>query len=52
MNTRFDNVPNRRAIVDRRALAEEIAAIPTADRALLRRDAIGKLKDARDAGRG
>jgi [protein-PII] uridylyltransferase len=51
MNTRFDNVPNRRAIVDRRALAEEIAAIATDDPALLRRDAIGKLKDALDAGR-
>lgn len=28
MNGRFDHLPNRRAIIDRRALADEIAALP------------------------
>ncbi|OWK29126.1 [protein-PII] uridylyltransferase [Sphingomonas mucosissima] len=51
MNPRFENVPNRRAIVDRRALAEELAAIATNDPSLLRREAIGRLKEALDDGR-
>ncbi|USU12167.1 [protein-PII] uridylyltransferase [Sphingomonadaceae bacterium OTU29THOMA1] len=34
MNGRFDHIPNRRTIVDRRALAERIAAIDASDAAL------------------
>jgi [protein-PII] uridylyltransferase len=51
MSTRFDNLPNRRAIVDRRALADAIAALEIDDTGLLRRTATAMLKDALDAGR-
>ncbi|WBH17884.1 [protein-PII] uridylyltransferase [Sphingomonas radiodurans] len=51
MSPRFDTLPNRRAIVDRRALADAIAALEIDDRALLRRTATAMLKDALDAGR-
>ncbi|QNE32657.1 [protein-PII] uridylyltransferase [Sphingomonas sp. NBWT7] len=51
MSTRFDTLPNRRAIVDRRALAEAIDAVEINDSALLRRTATAMLKDALDAGR-
>jgi [protein-PII] uridylyltransferase len=51
MSSRFENLPNRRAIVDRRALAEAIAALEIDDPALLRRTATAMLKDALDAGR-
>ncbi|MCC2980727.1 [protein-PII] uridylyltransferase [Sphingomonas sp. IC4-52] len=51
MNTRFDSLPNRRAIIDRRAIADALAALDRDDPALLRRKATAMLKDALDAGR-
>jgi [protein-PII] uridylyltransferase len=51
MNTRFDTLPNRRAIIDRRALADDLAALEMSDPAQLRRTATVMLKDALDAGR-
>ncbi len=50
MRTRFDQLPNRRAIVDRRKLADALAALPD-DPVVLRRDATLLLKQALDAGR-
>jgi [protein-PII] uridylyltransferase len=51
MTGRFDHLPNRRAIIDRRVLAETIAALEGEDRTVLRRAATGLLKAALDAGR-
>ena len=50
MTSLFDHLPNRRAIVDRRALAERIGQID-ADGAALRGAVAGVLKDALVAGR-
>ena len=50
MTGRFDHLPNRRAIIDRRALAETIAALDGPD-AVLSREATARLKAALDAGR-
>ncbi|MBJ6120245.1 [protein-PII] uridylyltransferase [Sphingomonas mollis] len=47
-SSRFEHLPNRRAIVDRRALAEAVAALPEAG---LRAATIQLLKDALTAGR-
>ena len=51
MSTRFDAIPNRRAIIDRRAVADALAALPGEDRVLLRRQTVPILKAALDAGR-
>ena len=51
MSVRFDNVPNRRAIIDRRAIGDNLAAIEIDDPTMLRRAATTMLKDALDAGR-
>ena len=51
MPSRFDNLTNRRAIVDRRALSDRLAALETADPATLRRAVTAQLKQALDAGR-
>ncbi|MES2097227.1 MAG: [protein-PII] uridylyltransferase [Pseudomonadota bacterium] len=51
MSARFDNLPNRRAIIDRRALADALAALEDDDRTKLRLAATGLLKQALDAGR-
>jgi len=51
MAGRFDHLPNRRAIVDRRALAETLAALPDGDPGALRRAATAELKRALEAGR-
>jgi len=51
MSARFDSVPNRRAIVDRRALADELAAITAPDTMRLRQAAALRLKAALEAGR-
>ncbi|WP_374944699.1 [protein-PII] uridylyltransferase [Sphingomonas sp.] len=51
MPSRFESIPNRRAIVDRRLLAESLAAIDGTDRAALRRQATVLLKDALAQGR-
>jgi [protein-PII] uridylyltransferase len=46
MSARFETLPNRRAIVDRRLLADAIEAIATGDTAALRREATALLKQA------
>ncbi|KQM65511.1 protein-PII uridylyltransferase [Sphingomonas sp. Leaf17] len=51
MAGRFDHLPNRRAIVDRRALAERLAVIDTGDAGQRRIAASAILKVALDAGR-
>ena len=51
MPGRFDHLPHRRAIVDRPALAERLAALPGDTPAAMRRAATGLLKQALDAGR-
>ena len=51
MPSRFDTLPHRRAIIDRRGLADALAAIEGDDRTVLRRDATAILKVALDAGR-
>ena len=51
MTGRFDHLPNRRAIVDRRALAEALRGLPAADAPARRRAAVALLKTALDAGR-
>jgi [protein-PII] uridylyltransferase len=48
---RFANLPDRDAIVDRRALAQAAAALPDADAGTLRRAVAQLLKAALDAGR-
>jgi [protein-PII] uridylyltransferase len=49
--SRFDSVPHRRAIIDRRALADVLAGLEAKDPAKLRQAAAKILKDALDAGR-
>ncbi len=51
MQGRFDNLPHRRAIIDRRLVADAIAALEIDDPAQLRRTATAMLKEALDAGR-
>ncbi len=51
MTGRFDHLPHRRAIVDRRALAEALTTLPEQDTPALRRAATALLKQALDAGR-
>jgi [protein-PII] uridylyltransferase len=50
MSSRFDSVPNRRALIDRRTVAERLAAVEASDPAELRRAATVVLKAALDAG--
>jgi [protein-PII] uridylyltransferase len=50
MSSRFDSVPHRRALIDRRAVAERLAALDAPDTAALRRAATAELKAALDAG--
>jgi [protein-PII] uridylyltransferase len=50
MSTAFDNVPNRRAIIDRRAVADQLAALE-GDVSSLRRQATALLKSAMESGR-
>ncbi|UIJ47468.1 [protein-PII] uridylyltransferase [Sphingomonas cannabina] len=49
--SRFEHVPHRRAIIDRRAIADALAALEAKDTAALRRAATDRLKQALDAGR-
>ena len=49
--SRFDHVPNRRALIDRRAIADQLADIEGDDPAALRRAGTIILKHALDAGR-
>jgi [protein-PII] uridylyltransferase len=51
MSSRFASLPHRRAIIDRRALAETLAAIDGSDRGKLRQAATMTLKAALTAGR-
>ncbi len=51
MTVRFDTLPNRRAIIDRRVLADAIAALDGSDATKLRADSVAILKPALDAGR-
>ena len=51
MAVRFDHVPNRRALIDRRALADVLAELPDGDAAALRRQGSALLKTALEAGR-
>ena len=51
MPSRFDQLPQRRAIIDRRALADALGAIEGSDTATLRGDATAQLRAALDAGR-
>ena len=51
MPARFDHLPQRRAIIDRRAIADALAALEGTDTATLRRAATAQLKAALDAGR-
>ena len=50
MPARFESIASRRAIVDRRKLADAIAALPN-DPAILKREATLLLRDALDKGR-
>ena len=50
MTSRFDSLPHRRAIIDRRALADELRALP-GDGAALRGAIAQRLKHALDRGR-
>ncbi len=51
MPSRFDHLPHRRAIIDRRTIADALAALEGSDTATLRRAATAQLKDALEAGR-
>ena len=51
MTGRFDHLPNRRAIVDRRALTDALLSLPEQDRPALRRTATAMLRTALDTGR-
>lgn len=51
MPNRFDQVPHRRQIIDRRAVADRLAALEGDDPAKLRQAATPILKDALDTGR-
>src|SRR5690242_3384489 len=51
MTARIDSLPHRRAIIDRRGLADELAAIDAPDAAALRQAVTRRLKAALDAGR-
>ncbi|MCW3846056.1 [protein-PII] uridylyltransferase [Sphingomonas sp. LB-2] len=49
--SRFDSVPHRRAIIDRRALADALGSVEAKDQAKLRQAGTKILKGALDAGR-
>ena len=51
MNGRFDHLPHRKAIVDRRALADALLALPAQERPALRKAGVALLADALAAGR-
>ncbi|MDR6852804.1 [protein-PII] uridylyltransferase [Sphingomonas sp. BE123] len=51
MSGRFDSIPHRRAIVDRRALADDLAALDAPDTMRLRQAAALRLKRALEDGR-
>lgn len=51
MSSRFDQLPNRRAIIDRRSLADALAALEGKDATALRNGSTALLKPALEAGR-
>ncbi len=51
MSGRFDSIPHRRAIVDRRALADDLAALDAPEPMRLRQAAALRLKQALEEGR-
>ncbi|UYY58236.1 [protein-PII] uridylyltransferase [Sphingomonas sp. S2-65] len=51
MSGRFDSVPNRRALIERRAVAERLAAIPQGEASAMRKAATAELKAALAGGR-
>ena len=51
MASRFDHLPNRRAIVDRRALADRLVALPDGERPAMRAAAVALLRAALATGR-
>lgn len=51
MPSRFASVPHRRALIDRRAVAERLAALEARDTAALRQAGTAELKAALDSGR-
>ncbi|MBY0519645.1 MAG: [protein-PII] uridylyltransferase [Sphingomonas sp.] len=51
MASRFDTLPQRRAIIDRRDYADLMAAIPPGDATAMRQQATGLMKHALTAGR-
>ncbi|TPG40453.1 [protein-PII] uridylyltransferase [Sphingomonas koreensis] len=51
MTSRIDSLPQRRAIIDRRAIGDDLAGIEAGDAAALRLAAAQRLKAALDAGR-
>lgn len=51
MSGRFDSIPHRRAIIDRRALADDLAALDAPDTMRLRQAAALRLKQALEEGR-
>ncbi|HEX8301329.1 [protein-PII] uridylyltransferase [Sphingomonas sp.] len=51
MSARFDSVPNRRALIDRRGVAERLAALEAKDETALRKAGTAELRIALDAGR-
>jgi len=51
MTARIDSLPHRRAIIDRRAVAEDIAAIDASDPTKMRGAVVRRLRVALDAGR-
>ena len=51
MTTRFESLPERRAIIDRRAVADRLAAIVPGDTTAMRRASVPLLRAALDAGR-
>ncbi|HEU4961979.1 MAG TPA: [protein-PII] uridylyltransferase [Sphingomonas sp.] len=52
MTARIDSLPQRRAIIDRRVIADDLAALDAPDAAALRTVVVRRLKAALDAGRG
>ena len=52
MASRFDSLPQRRAIIDRRDYADLLALLPPGDPAAMRQQATGLMKHALSTGRG
>ncbi|MGN6269633.1 MAG: [protein-PII] uridylyltransferase [Sphingomonas sp.] len=51
MTARIDSLPQRRAIIDRRAVADDLAALDAADATALRQAVVKRLRAALDTGR-